>query len=90
MTHIEFGPYQNFKPSKPVSLVKYKYPWDRITNPGQQYGFFVGVSKKPKPPATLKYRNWKILPAECNGQKGFYIYVVNFTNGYKPNEGNHD
>ena len=83
-TFIQFGPYKDFKPTKPVSTVRYKYPWDKITKTGQEYGFFVGVDKKPKAPPTLKCRAWRIVPAEHNGQKGFYVYVHQFTNGFAP------
>lgn len=83
-TTIKFGSYKEFKPQKPVSKIHYKYPWDRVVNTGQEYGFFVGVKKKPIPPTSLKYRNWAILPAEHEGEKGFYVYIKSFTNGYSP------
>jgi hypothetical protein len=83
---IEFGPYRNYRPISTHNGTQYKYPWDKITKTGQDYGFFVGVKNKPKPPSTLKYRIWKIAPAERQGKKGYYVYVHSFTNGYKPEE----
>lgn len=84
MTTIKFGHYKDFKPKKPVVKINYKYPWDKIIKSGQEYGFFVGIKKKPTPPASLKHRNWAILNAEFEGQRGYYIYIKSFTNGYTP------
>lgn len=83
---IVFGPYKDFKPTTSNVGIRYRYPWDKIKKAGQEYGFFVGVKKKPKPPSTLKYRNWKIVDGEYNGEKGYYIYIHNFNKGYKPED----
>ena len=85
MTYTEFGPYEKFKVPQQKSYT-YKYPWDKIVQSGQQYGFFVAVTKKPKPPVSLKFRAWGILPAQHEGQRGWYVYVKSFTNGFKPEE----
>jgi len=90
-TVIEFGPYSQYKPVKPPKTPRYRYPYLDIKQTGQDYGFFVGRKKRPEIPKTIKNRVWAVLPAEREGQKGYYIYVKNFTNGFNPfAENNYD
>jgi hypothetical protein len=86
--HIQFGPYKQFKPDPSTRQQKYKYPYEQVTQTGREFGFFVGVKKKPTIPKTLKNRVWRVIQAQHpdTKDKGWYVYVHQFTNGFDPNE----
>jgi hypothetical protein len=84
MANIKFGSYDQFKVTDFGRKVNYRYPWDKVVATGRDYGFFVGCKDKPAPPKTLKNRKWEILPAMDEGERGWYVYLKNYTNGYKP------